>query len=210
MPMFKKSLFLLLIMVVGILGGTIYGNVKSDDVKQLDAATTQKDVQKNFDGDEEDDEDEEKIFVYVTGAVNKPGMVELDKKNSRAADAINACGGLSPTADTDNFNPAQEISDGQHIRVPEKIVELENQSFNSNENSFEKNSSNKKADDVIVNINTAGLEELQKLNGIGPKMAERIIEYRQTNGNFKTVEEIQKVRGIGPKKFEKMKNHIRI
>ena len=84
--------------------------------------------------------------------------------------------------------------------MPEKIVELENQSFNSNENSFEKNSSNKKADDVIVNINTAGLEELQKLNGIGPKMAERIIEYRQTNGNFKTVEEIQKVRGIGPKK----------
>ena len=74
MPMFKKSLFLLLIMVVGILGGTIYGNVKGDDVKQLDAATTQKDVQKNFDGDEEDDEDEEKIFVYVTGAVNKPGM----------------------------------------------------------------------------------------------------------------------------------------
>ena len=62
----------------------------------------------------------------------------------------------------------------------------------------------------IVNINTAGSDELQTLNGIGPKMAERIIEYRQSNGPFKSIEEFQNVRGIGPKTFEKLKSQIRI
>ena len=60
-------------------------------------------------------------------------------------------------------------------------------------------------DEVVkkININTATVEELQELKGIGPKIAEKIIEYREENGNFEKIEDIQKVKGIGPKKFEK-------
>ena len=226
MPMFKKSLIALLFIAIAVLGGTIYGSITSDDVTQLDVATTSKSmkVPANDDVDEEENEVEvKKIFVYVTGAVNNPGMVELldDNRTLRVADAVKECGGLLPTADIDNFNMAEVISDGQHIRVPEKIIErtIEGQSSNytSNESNYSNQSnttvsSTKKAANSgsIININTAGPEELQSLNGIGPKMAERIIEYRQANGAFKSIEEIQNVRGIGPKKFENIKAHIRI
>lgn len=231
MPMFKRSLIALLFIAVAVLGGTIYGSVASDDVTQLDSANTSKSmkVKANDDIDEkEDDEEEEieskKIFVYVTGAVNNPGMVELSENKNplRVADAVKECGGLLPTADIDNFNMAEVIDDGQHIRIPEKMPDrtVENPSvdYNSNEQSNYVNqssataSSTKNAADSssIVNINTAGSEELQTLKGIGPKMAERIIEYRQTNGSFRTIEEIQNVRGIGPKKFEAIKKRIRI
>ncbi len=62
----------------------------------------------------------------------------------------------------------------------------------------------------MININTAGNEELQSLNGIGPAMAQRIIEYRQTNGRFEKTEDLTKVRGIGGAKFQKMKGQISI
>lgn len=217
MPMFKKSLVALLFIAIAVLGGTIYGNYNSDDVTQLDAATV------NKTDDEDEEEENSSIFVYVTGAVNKPGMVEIENKKGgiRAAEAVEKCGGLLPTADVNNFNMAEVITDGQHIRVPEKNVESSpNESQNvSNENVIASNSnnsksisSNKKTTSAggVVNINTANSEELQTLNGIGPKMAEKIIEYRQNNGSFKSIEEIKNVRGIGDKKFEKLREHIRI
>ena len=219
MPMYKKSLVALLFIAVAVLGGTIYGSYNSDNITQLDSAT----LSEVNEGDNEEKSDKKSpvdtIFVYVTGAVNKPGMVELEdlKGGVRVSNAVEACGGLLPTADVDNFNMAEIIKDGQHIRVPEKIIDSPSEN-NSNSNNAvtnsnsSTNSSNKTIvnNDNVVNINTAGLEELQKLNGIGPKMAERIIEYRQNNGAFKSIEEIKNVRGIGDKKFEKLKEHIRI
>jgi competence protein ComEA len=63
---------------------------------------------------------------------------------------------------------------------------------------------------VKVNLNTAGLDELQKLPGIGPKVAQRILDYRKQNGDFKKVEDLMKVRGIGEKTFLKMKDQLTI
>jgi competence protein ComEA len=62
----------------------------------------------------------------------------------------------------------------------------------------------------ITNLNTAKLQQLELLPGIGPKMGERVIEYRKANGGFKTVEQIMDVKGIGPKKFEKMKPFLKV
>ena len=175
MPMFKKSLIALLFIAIAVLGGTIYGSITSDDVTQLDSATTSKSMKNNVhddivvnDEDEEEEVETKTIFVYVTGAVNNPGMVELSENKNplRVADAVKECGGLLPTADVDNFNMAEVIDDGQHIRIPEKMPEsnMNNESvgYNSNEQGSYVNqsstaaSSTKKAADSgsIVNINT--------------------------------------------------------
>ncbi len=201
--MFKPSMILLLVFAFLIIGYSFIPN--DDDYVNLSSANSNSIEDENL-----TEIPSKTIFVYVTGAVNKPGMVELSssKDNLRVADAVNACDGLLPTADIDNFNMAETISDGQHIRIPEKVIK----SIESDDENISTNSSNKesKINDTMVNINTANLEELQTLKGIGPKMAERIIEYRHDNGLFKSIEEIQNVRGIGQKKFDIIKSNIKI
>ena len=210
MPMYKKSLVALLFIAVAVIGGTIYGSSTNEEVAQ--SSEVVRNEEQTTDEDDTGVVEGKTIFVYVTGGVNKPGMVELvEDKMLRVADAIEACGGLLPTADVDNINLAETISDGQHIRIPEKIVEqtVQNQ---SNDGSTAPNIESGKNSNSggIVNINTATSEELQTLNGIGSKMAERIIEYRQNNGAFKNIEDIQNVRGIGEKTFEKLKSRIKV
>lgn len=192
MPMFKKQMFVVLAIALIAIVGTIYGATE-DEIITLDEGTPQS-VERI----------PKKIFVYVTGAVNNPGMVELTGSELRVADAVNASGGLLPTADVDSFNMAETISDGQHIRVPEKMVA---RSITPEAPAVESSGGSTGG---AVNINTAGAEELDTLPGIGPAMAQRIIDYRQLNGAFKSIEEIQNVRGIGAKKFENLKNKITI
>ena len=202
MPMFKRSMIILLVIAVAAVGMNYHLN-DDDNYIKLDAATSKS---KNH----SEEQAKEIIYVYVTGAVNKPGMVELEgiEGSLRVDDAINACGGLLPTADIENFNGAEKIEDGQHIRISEKKIDPTKEN-SSNENAND----NKKAvssNDTVVNINTADVNELATLKGIGPKTAERIIEYRQNNGSFKSIEEIKNVKGIGDKKFENIKDRLRI
>lgn len=218
MPTYKKSLIALLFIAVAVIGGTIYGSSTNEEVAQSSGVVENEEQAIN-----EDDNsvvEGKTLFVYVTGGVNKPGMVELvEDKTLRVADAVEACGGLLPTADVDNINLAETLSDGQHIRIPERIVEqtVQSQPANggdtpqSSVNTISNVGSGKITDSGgMVNINTATSEELQTLNGIGPKMAARIIEYRQNNGAFKTIEDIQNVRGIGEKTFDKLKSRIKV
>ena len=212
MPIYKRSFVALLLIAAAIFGGTIYGISASDEMSRLDKAVANDD---NSAMSDVADSERKNIFVYVTGGVNKAGMVELTSdKVLRIADAVEACGGLLPTADVENINMAETISDGQHIRIPEKIVEQPVQSplnDTTSSNSNNSGSSSKSADSGgIININTATSEELQTLKGIGPKTADKIIEYRQNNGAFKTIEDIQNVRGIGAKTFEKLKSRLRV
>ena len=199
MPMFRKQMVVVLAIALIAIVGTIYGT-SSDEIVRLDEG-----VESSTEIEREDQPSTSgKIFVYVTGAVNNPGMVELNGNELHLADAINASGGLLPTADADSINMADAISDGQHIRVPEKKV------ARSIEPSTSGSPSEGASTDGMVNINTAGVEELHTLPGIGPAMAQRIIDYRQLNGAFKSIDEIQNVRGIGAKKFENIKSRIKI
>lgn len=203
LPMYRKSLLILLLILIAVAGGTYYGcYMQEKESVQLDVAANPA-VQQG--GTEKGAE----ITVYVTGAINKPGVVTV-KEGARTADAVNACGGLLPTADAEKVNMAQVLKDGQQVRVPEKAVpETAAAAKSGNVNPAVKSStSSKAAPSGTVNINTASAEELDTLPGIGPAMAQRIIEFRETEGAFTAIEDIKKVKGIGEAKFEKMKDKI--
>lgn len=105
---------------------------------------------------------------------------------------------------------AQVLKDGQQVRVPEKaVLETTAAAKSGSVNPAAKSgTSSKAAPSGPVNINTASAEELDTLPGIGPAMAQRIIEFRETEGAFTAIEDIKKVKGIGEAKFEKMKDKI--
>ena len=145
-------------------------------------------------------EPENTIVVYITGAVQNPGVIDIPE-DSRVIDAINAAGGLTSSADLEAINMAQRVKDGQHVTVPEI-------SSNENDNRIASKKSTSTQKNSLVNINTADESELISLPGIGPATAKKIIDYRENNGAFIEIEDIKKVRGIGQSKFENMKDFI--
>jgi competence protein ComEA len=130
------------------------------------------------------------LTVYVTGAVADPGLYQLPP-GSRVNDAVVAAGGFTTEADTSYINLAALLQDGVQIRVPQLMPGL----IIGGEG-------------LLVNINTSTLAELDNLPGIGPTLAQKIIEYRQQYGFFATVDDIKKVPGIGDALFEEIKNKI--
>ena len=148
-------------------------------------------------------EQEETITIHITGEVEYPGVVVL-KNGDRIVDAIEAAGGETENADLDRLNLAYILSDGDKIHVPNKNDENTETEEITTENAV----SRKK--ETSININTATLEELTQLPGIGEATANKIIEYRKQNGKFKTIEEIKNVPGIGDSKFENLKDKIKI
>ena len=163
-------------------------------------------------------EENTKIVVHVSGAVKSEGIVELDK-NSRVADAIEAAGGVSQNAYMKDINLASILEDGMKVYIPtneevEKQKENSNYISNANTDIIAKNSQENKTGatktNSKVNINTATKEELDTLPGIGESTANKIINYRKENGNFKSIDEIKEVSGIGDSKFEQIKDLIEI
>lgn len=140
------------------------------------------------------------FFVYVVGAVYKPGVVEV-AEGTRLYQVIQKAGGALETADLSKINLASIVKDEQKITVPY----IENKEDKVNDNS-----ANVQAGVRLVNINTASEAELQTLNGIGASTAKKIVDYRNQNGDFNTVEEIMNVSGIGQSKFDSIKDDITV
>jgi competence protein ComEA len=140
---------------------------------------------------------EPEIFVDVTGAVNKPGVYSLAGR-SRVIDAIKAAGDSAPGADLSTINLARVLNDGEQIYVDSTVVNSSGQRVS------------KKVSSGPININRATLRQLDALDGIGPVIAGRIIDYRKKNGFFLTIDDLQKVSGIGVAKFAQIKSKIRI
>lgn len=141
------------------------------------------------------------IAVHIDGEVKNPGVVEIEE-GARVIDVINTAGGLTQYADEKKINLAKRVYDEEKIYIPkigEIDPEIEMNSYINESSDYQRK----------ININTASKEELEELSGIGPALAERIIEYRKKN-KFETIEDIKKVSGIGDKKFEAIKEYITV
>lgn len=183
------GVLLLLVSVGGLLPK------KEEAVEETEAAITTVMAEKT----EESTTLEAVIFVDIKGEVKKPGVYQM-KVGDRVKDAIDAAGGLTAEADSQKVNLAQRVEDQMVIVVPKVGEEAE--AIPAGVTSKETSKEGK------VNINTATVEELKTLKGVGEKKAEAIIEYRKKNGSFKTKEDLMKVRGIGKKLFESFEERI--
>ena len=139
------------------------------------------------------------INVYVSGAVKKPDVYALPL-NSIVKDAITAAGGATTDADLDRINLATHLADQMQVYVPRQ-----GEAAPPPPNGSAPDSPTEK-----ININTASVEELDKLPGIGPSIAKAIIDYRTTSGLFKQIEDINAVKGIGDALYAKIKDQITV
>ena len=145
------------------------------------------------------------VVVHVDGAVVNPGVYELRSEIPRVGDAVDAAGGLAEGADTTSMNLAAPLGDGQKVHVPLQgevaPVEAGDVAGSASAGSSDVGSS-------LVNINSATVEELDSLPGVGPSTAAAIVEDRDANGPFSSPEDLMRVSGIGEKKFAKLRDHV--
>ncbi len=146
------------------------------------------------------------VYVDVDGAVVKPGVYRL-KDGARVSQAIDAAGGLTAEANVTGLNRASKITDGQKIYVP-TVGEQQTAAAVGGAESGASTTPGTGSSSGLVNINTASAAELQTLSGIGPSMAQSIIDERTQNGAFASVDDLMRVSGIGEKKLAKIKDCI--
>ena len=132
-------------------------------------------------------------IVYITGAIQSPGLYKV-VSSSTIGDVIKWAGGALPYGDLESINLAESVQGGQHIHVKFN--------FHGNPEALLRNQK--------ININTATVKELDSLPGIGPTMAKRIEEYRQSKGAFTSIEDIKHVKGIGDGLFKKIRDKITV
>lgn len=151
------------------------------------------------------------ILVHVTGAVASPGIYALPV-GARTQDALVAAGGLLPEADSGFINLAAFLEDGQQIWVPWKQALPDPAERKETIPDLPEEQPSTATPGVVrpVNINIATQTELESLPGIGPAIAQKIIEYRQQFGPFEKIDEIKAVNGIGEAKFDQIKDYITV
>ena len=146
------------------------------------------------------------ITVYVTGAVQRPGVYRLPRE-SRVVDLVQAAGGFMEGADLNQVNLAQTLKDGDRFDVP-GLSPFATPVLTIGDNGLLVTPT--PVGGTPVNINTASLELLQTLPGIGPTTAQAIVDYRKANGPFQTIDDLLKIPGIGPSTMEKLKGLITV
>jgi competence protein ComEA len=174
-------------------------------------------------------EEAQKMRIHVVGRVCSPGVYDL-KFGSRVEDAVHAAGGPLSDADLESINLAAKLCDGQQVAIarkgtvppPSKSALIDGVRAGSITTGGRRSSSAstesrrgapgpqklKSPAEGMININTASLDELGRLPGVGPSIAQRIVDYRSQNGRFKAIDELSEVRGIGEKKLEKIRAFV--
>ena len=200
-----KQKLVLICAILMIAVGLIYNFLKEDkediSYEKIVIQSMENEIQ------EEIIEEKEYIKIHVTGQVRSPGIIELEH-GQRISDAIEKAGGLTEFASLENVNLAYKLEDGQKLYIP--TVEEENVSVlvENGENIIQSTNSSGKV--KTININKANETELEEIPGVGPSMANKIVNYRKENGEFKSIEDLKNISGIGEKKFESMREYISV
>ena len=147
------------------------------------------------------------LVVYVSGAVARPGVYELPP-GSRVVDAIEAAGGMTDEAAAEAINQATRLQDGAQVHVPAKGEPVARGASSVSASAPAGKSDGGQMSAPLLNVNTATAAELEALPGIGPTLAARIVEDRETNGPFTNVDDLKRVKGIGDKLLERIRPYV--
>ena len=209
---FNKIKYIILMLIVLLIGLIIYFIKMNDKQAYEDTITFNETTNKTT------SEVFEKNYIDIKGSVKNPGVYEF-KKNDRVIDAINMAGGLLKNANTSNINLSQKlvsemviyVMNNSEIKNGSKVISCDTKCKtevievnNCVEEKKLETSKNK------ININTATVEDFTSLSGIGEAKAKSIVEYRNSNGNFKSIEDIKNISGIGEALFNKIKDNIEV
>lgn len=205
MKEFFNKYKILIIVMICLLGFLIILSTSTSDIDNNEDAFKKYSKETEIKEDSEDsyteNNKEDKIFVYIGGAVEKPNVYKLEE-GSRIKDLVEIAGGFSDNAESKDINLAQKLNDEDYIYVY-SIGESE---IDSNISS-EVTSSIRK--DGCININKATVEELKSIDGIGEARASKIVEYREENGPYKNIDELKTIGArIGEKTFETIKDKV--
>lgn len=223
----KKKYIILILLIMIILSVIIYkstSKASNEPVNEL-AIDLSSDIQST------EEETKNTIFVDIKGAVEKPGVYEIEQ-HSHVIDIINKAGGLKKNANTRYINLSKQLNDGDVIIInteteiktmlkenkkEECVCETlnvacieDNEAVISEIQDKSNESHTDNIDNKIININKATMEELMSLTGIGEAKAKNIIDYRTENGDFNNIEDIKNVTGISDAIYDKIKKNITI
>jgi competence protein ComEA len=138
------------------------------------------------------------LVVHVVGAVRRPGLYRLDQ-GDRIADAVRRAGGATRAADLAAVNLAAPLADGVQVMVPRRLPNLAGGSAGQ---------AGAATPAGPVRLNTATLEQLDDLPGVGPVTAQKILDYRATHGAFASVDELDAIAGIGPARLDQLRDLV--
>ena len=153
---------------------------------------------------------DKKRFVYICGAVNVPGVYEVEQ-NARLYEVVEAAGGLREDAAEESVNQARQIEDGEMIRIltqEEAAQAGDEEAGEGAENDVKAETANDS--DGRIDLNLATVAELMTLPGIGQAKADSIVRYREKNGAFSSIEEIKQVEGIKEGVYNRIKDDIKV
>jgi competence protein ComEA len=145
-------------------------------------------------------------LIHVVGAVRRPGVYRLPA-GARVQDAIRRAGGARPGADLQAINLAAKVADAQQVAVPRKGRAA---AVGGTAPSGDAGAAGAVGTGAPVNLNAATAEQLDTLDGVGPATAQKILEYRQAHGGFRTVDDLAQISGIGPKRLEALRGQVTV
>jgi competence protein ComEA len=204
----RSRAFLLLAVIIAVLGGYMLYSIEREPAKEPQAPPPS-DQPENMQREKgKGVKNEEALIVYVCGAVKEPGVYRLPAGSIKVR-AIEAAGGAADSADMEKINLASSLKAGEMIRVPSRITARSSGGAPGRQDEADRASAPEVSESAFpVNINTAGADALDRLPGIGPATARKIVEYRDLHGPFQDIEELKNIRGMKKKAFERIKDKI--